>query len=72
MEKTAPWRDTPLDHWSTAIDPSVMAGDQWVEPGDPGEQIARDLAQKNSGPQAQLGRFQHPQHDTSVDRDLEM
>lgn len=26
------WRETPLDHWSSDIDPVVMAGDEWVEP----------------------------------------
>ena len=73
-EQDAPWRDTPLDHWSTAIDPGIMCGDEWVDnERDPGSQRsqAEELA---AGEQtsALRERFMHPEHDVTynaTDRD---
>lgn len=69
MEKGArdnipPWRETPLDHWSTEIDPALMAGDEWAEGGadaDPGtEWIDERQGRAMSG-----APFMHPTHDTN-------
>ncbi|MCY0875929.1 MAG: DUF3905 domain-containing protein [Firmicutes bacterium] len=68
-EKKAPWRDTILEHWSTDVDPSVLSGDQYTEAGDPGEKRAEQEMDADSFTEmAMQGRFQHPQHDTSMDR----
>ncbi len=63
-EKEAPWRDTPLDHWSADIDPSIMASDVWVEKGDPGVEKAL-TKEMIAGLQTNMSvdRFMHPQHD---------
>ncbi len=71
-EKDAVWRETPLDHWSTAIDPAIMAGDEWVEPGDPGlaKAVTKDDEENlDLTKQAMMGKFQHPQHDSSYGTD---
>jgi len=69
VEKKAPWRDTPLDHWSTDLDPAILSGDQYTEAGDPGEARAENESdERNQTEQAMMGRFMHPQHDTSMDR----
>lgn len=71
VEVNAPWRKTPLDNWSTAIDPSVMVGDKWVEKGDPGVgEAVTNQDETAIAQQAMLGRFMHPEHDTSMDRDV--
>lgn len=65
-EKNAPWRDTPLDHWSTDIDPAIMVGDEWVQEGDPGvSQAATKDTVEDPSLLAQRGRFMHPQHDVT-------
>lgn len=71
-EKEAPWRDTPLDHWSTDIDPAIMSGDEWVGPGDPGVAKAAKFEHGDAidlTKQAMMGHFQHPQHDSSYGLD---
>lgn len=63
-EKLPPWRETPLDHWSTDIDPVIMAGDEWTsdEPqSDPG---AERIAEEGGGT-AVGAPFMHPTHDTN-------
>jgi len=57
-----PWRETPLDHWSTDIDPVLMAGDEWVDNNsDPGTE--RILEQQGG---TTLGApFMHPTHDVT-------
>ncbi|MCL6632653.1 MAG: DUF3905 domain-containing protein [Alicyclobacillus herbarius] len=58
--KLPPWRETPLDHWSTDIDPVLMAGDEWVEDmEDPGTARAQSA---DGDPAAQ---FMHPTQDTN-------
>ena len=63
-EKLPPWRDTPLEHWSTDIDPAIMAGDEWVEnsvSSDPGsERIAEQQGGTTMG-----APFMHPTHDAT-------
>ncbi|PWI57919.1 DUF3905 domain-containing protein [Sulfoacidibacillus thermotolerans] len=63
-EKKAPWRETPLDHWSAEIDPSIMASDIWVDKGDPGAEKAV-TEQSLAGAQTNMtvDRFMHPQYD---------
>lgn len=63
IDKNAPpWRETPLDHWSTDIDPVLMAGDEWVNnDSDPGtERILEGQGGTRMGAQ-----FMHPMHDTT-------
>lgn len=59
--------DTPLDHWTTDIDPSIMAGDGWVDEDDPG---GRQAVGKEAAHGVQTGaiadRFMHPQHDVET------
>jgi Protein of unknown function (DUF3905) len=59
-----PWKETPLDHWSTDIDPAIMAGDEWASEdpnSDPGaERIAEHYGLTYMGAQ-----FMHPMHDTN-------
>ena len=72
FDKTTPlWRETPLDHWSSSIDPVIMSGDEWVQGDqDPG---ATRLAQQHPGT-TMRERFMHPTHDTGygVDDDASM
>ncbi|ACT03757.1 DUF3905 domain-containing protein [Paenibacillus sp. JDR-2] len=52
--------NSPLNEWSTEMDPAVMAGDQWVHPfKDIGFQTAenRDYFERGIAPQA--GIFMH-------------
>jgi len=62
-------KETPLDHWSTEIDPAIMAGDHWADPD-------HDLGHKSDenrdfrkGIQPFGGIFMHPTHDVSYDQD---
>ncbi|MCL6446426.1 MAG: DUF3905 domain-containing protein [Alicyclobacillus sp.] len=62
VEQLPPWRETPLDHWSTDIDPAIMAGDEWVdEKTDPGTERWREM----QGGTMHGDRFMHPTHDTT-------
>ncbi len=69
-EKKLPWLETPLDHWTADIDPSIMAGDDWVNEGDPGNRqaVTEEAVQ---GPQTNMvaERFMHPQHDVEATDD---
>ncbi len=60
---------SPLDNWSTDIDPAIMAGDHWST-------SERDAALKKEGkrdfrerPKAFGAMFMHPTHDVSYDQD---
>lgn len=62
------WK-SPLDHWSTDVDPAIMSGDHWST-------TERDAELKASGdrdfrerPKAFGGMFMHPMHDVSYDQD---
>jgi hypothetical protein len=63
-EDIPPWRETPLDHWSTDIDPAIMAGDEWAvnrSASDPGsERIA-----EQQGGTVMKAPFMHPMYDTT-------
>ena len=65
--KKAQSPETPLDHWTTDIDPSIMAGDGWVDEDDPG---GRQAVSEETGQGAQakmtVDRFMHPQHDVET------
>lgn len=65
-EKKAPWRETPLDHWSRDIDPAIMSGDQWVDnENDPGTE-RRENQELLSGEKATPpAPFMHPVHDVT-------
>lgn len=59
-----PWRSTPLEHWSTDIDPVIMSGDEWVENSaskDPGS----ERIQEQHGGTGMAAPFMHPMHDTN-------
>ncbi len=65
-ENKAPWRKTPLDDWSTDVDPAILAGDEWVDENDPG--AVRAATPANTGDitaRSMLGRYMHPEHDVS-------
>jgi hypothetical protein len=67
-EEKAPWRNTPLDHWSTDIDPAIMSGDQWVDNDrDPGAE-RRESQALLSGDADLLAPFMHPVHDVTYER----
>lgn len=63
--------NSPLENWSTEVDPSIMSGDQWVHPfNDVGFNTRenRDIFEKGIHP---LGYpFMHPTHDMSYNNDF--
>lgn len=61
---------SPLNNWSTDVDPSVMAGDEWVHPtNDIGFNTTenRELLEDNEPPQG--APFMHPTIDVSHGKD---
>jgi Protein of unknown function (DUF3905) len=65
-EKDAPWRNTPLDRWSTEIDPSIMSGDRWVDnENDPGSERRENQAIARGDTSMLLAPFMHPTHDVT-------
>lgn len=66
-EQNAPWRNTPLDHWSTEIDPFIMSGDQWVDNDhDPGMERYESQKILNGEVSPIMAPFMHPTHDVSM------
>ncbi|WP_223700589.1 DUF3905 domain-containing protein [Sutcliffiella deserti] len=62
--------DSPLNNWSDQVDPSIMAGDQWVHPtNDIGWNSTenRELVEKSKEPKGVP--FTHPDKDVSYGRD---
>ncbi|MCL6517402.1 DUF3905 domain-containing protein [Alicyclobacillus sp.] len=60
-----PWRETPLDHWSTDIDPAILSGDEWAA-SDPREDPgARRIEERRTGTFTGGSRFMHPTIDTN-------
>lgn len=56
------YRETPLDHWSTDIDPVIMSGDEWIDDKrDPGQER---IIEKQGGTIIRE-RFMHPTLDTN-------
>jgi hypothetical protein len=65
-EKKAPWRETPLEHWSRDVDPAVMSGDQWVDnERDPGSERMENQHILSGQPMSPLAPFMHPTHDVT-------
>jgi hypothetical protein len=63
--------DSPMNQWSTEIDPSIMSGDQWVHPyNDVGFNTRenRDIFEKGVAPLAYP--FMHPTKDVSYHNDF--
>mgnify|MGYP002620981720 FL=1 len=63
---------SPLQNWSTDVDPAVMAGDEWVHPfKDIGFHTDenRDYFEKGIPPQS--GVFMHPDKDVAYEMNLE-
>jgi hypothetical protein len=63
---------SPLENWSAATDPAVMAGEEWVHPfKDIGFHTAenRDYFEKGIPPQG--GIFMHPDKDAAFEAYLE-
>jgi hypothetical protein len=59
---------SPLEHWSTETDPSVMSGDEWVHPfKDVGFHTAenKDYFEKGISPQG--GIYMHPDKDVAYE-----
>lgn len=69
QEINAPWRNTPLDNWSTEIDPAIMSGDQWVDEKDPGWQRRENQALAKGDTSFLLAPFMHPTHDATYGND---
>jgi hypothetical protein len=62
--------NSPLNNWSTDVDPAIMAGDEWVHPtNDIGWNTAenQEILEKGIAPQGV--RFMHPTKDVSYGRD---
>jgi hypothetical protein len=62
--------NSPLNNWSEDVDPSIMAGDEWVHPtNDIGWNTAenRDLVEKKIPSQGVP--FMHPDKDVSYNQD---
>lgn len=58
--------NSPLENWSDKVDPSIMAGDEWVHPtNDIGWNTPENkkLLEEKKHPQA--SPFMHPTHDAS-------
>jgi hypothetical protein len=64
-EGLPPWRETPLDHWSTDVDPVLMAGDEWAMDDPEADPGARRLDEGRAGTLTGGARFMHPTHDTN-------
>lgn len=59
-------KNSPLENWSDEVDPSIMAGDEWVHPtNDIGWNTHenKELLEEKKRPQA--SPFMHPTHDAS-------
>jgi Protein of unknown function (DUF3905) len=52
------WRETPLDHWSTDVDPAVMSCEEWVTPSSDSRYV-EDMQEMMPG-----DPFLHPTHNT--------
>ncbi len=65
VEKDAPWRQAEKIHpWTRETDPSSLAGDEWVDKGDPGvEKAVKEEDVKAHPHRPVMERFMHPQHD---------
>jgi hypothetical protein len=62
--------NSPLNNWSDDVDPSIMAGDEWVHPtNDIGWNTSenRELVEKKIPPQGVP--FMHPDKDVSYNQD---
>lgn len=62
--------NSPLENWSENIDPSIMAGDEWVHPtNDIGWNTPenRELIETKKVPQSSL--FMHPTRDVGYKKD---
>ncbi|WP_084213443.1 DUF3905 domain-containing protein [Thermicanus aegyptius] len=58
--------NSPLHHWSTEMDPAIMAGDEWVHPTrDIGWRTAANQELREQGLPPQGVPFMHPTHDVS-------
>jgi hypothetical protein len=69
-EKKAPWRDTPLEHWSREIDPAIMSGDQWADnKRDPGSERSENQQILSGDVPSPLAPFMHPMHDVTYGDD---
>lgn len=63
-DEIPPWRNTPLEHWSTDIDPAIMAGDEWVDNSARADPGSERIAEKQGGT-VMSAPFMHPTHDTN-------
>lgn len=62
--------NSPLNNWSTDVDPAIMAGDQWVHPtNDIGCNSEENEELLESGIPPQGVPFMHPTKDVSYGRD---
>lgn len=61
---------SPLNNWSTDVDPAIMAGDQWVHPtNDIGFNSTENIELAEEGIPPQGVPFMHPTKDVSYGRD---
>jgi hypothetical protein len=62
--------NSPLNNWSTEIDPAIMAGDEWVHPvNDIGWNTRENQELLRTGKIPQGVPFMHPTQDVSYDND---
>lgn len=62
-------KDTPLDHWSKATDPAIMAGDEWVDHENDFGNKSVENEELTKGILTQSAIFMHPIHDVSYKKD---
>lgn len=62
-------KNTPLDHWSTDIDPAIMSGDEWVDNNEDIGHTSTENQEMEEGILPQGGVFMHPVHDVSYGKD---
>lgn len=53
-----------MDHWSTDIDPAIMAGDEWASE-DPASDPGAERIAEHNGLTYMGAQFMHPMHDTN-------
>ncbi|RXT13549.1 DUF3905 domain-containing protein [Ammoniphilus sp. CFH 90114] len=62
--------NSPLNNWSTDVDPAIMAGDQWVHPtNDIGCNSSENAEMIEEGINPLGVPFMHPDKDVSYGRD---
>lgn len=68
-KKAMETKKTPLDNWSKEVDPSIMAGDEWVDQDEDIGIKSEENKELEKGIMTQSSIFMHPMHDVSYRKD---